>query len=87
MSEQRIRELLLELLAEIEQTEGVDEQLATSISQLQRDIGDLVDPEIDSAENTVMDDAIALEAIFSVNHPVAEKLIRELINSLSRIGI
>jgi hypothetical protein len=57
------------------------------VSQLESDIDDLVNPEVDSAENTVMDDAIALEAIFAVNHPVAEKLIRELINTLSRIGI
>ncbi len=87
MSEQRIKELISELLSEIKQTEGVDEQLVGTISQLESDIDDLVNPEVDSAENTVMDDAIALEAIFAVNHPVAEKLIRELINTLSRIGI
>ncbi|NQV69994.1 MAG: DUF4404 family protein [Pseudohongiella sp.] len=87
MSEQRIKQLISELLSEIKQTEGVDEQLVGTISQLESDIDDLVNPEVDSAENTVMDDAIALEAIFAVNHPVAEKLIREVINTLSRIGI
>jgi hypothetical protein len=46
-----------------------------------------VDPAVDSDENTVLDDAIALEAVFAASHPVAEKIIRELINSLSRIGI
>jgi hypothetical protein len=35
----------------------------------------------------VLDDAIALEASFAAEYPVAEKIIRELINSLSRIGI
>jgi hypothetical protein len=34
-----------------------------------------------------MDDAIALEASFANIHPVAERLIREFINSLSRLGI
>lgn len=87
MSEQRIKELVAELLQEVSQTDGLDEQLVSAIDKLEGDISDLVDPEVDTAENTILDDAIALEAIFSVKHPVAEKLIRELINTLSRIGI
>jgi len=87
MSEQRVKELITELLTEIKQTEGLDEQLVSTVNQLETDIHDLVNPEVDTAENTVLDDCIALEAVFTANHPVAEKLIRELINSLSRIGI
>ncbi len=87
MSEQRIKELLAELRGELQRTEGVDEALLTSVRTLESNIGDLVDPAIDSDENTVLDDAIALEAVFAASHPVAEKIIRELINSLSRIGI
>ena len=87
MSEQRIKELLEELRGELQRTDGVDEALLTSIRSLESNIGDLVDPTVDSSENTVLDDAIALEAVFAASHPVAEKIIRELINSLSRIGI
>ncbi|MCH7671142.1 MAG: DUF4404 family protein [Proteobacteria bacterium] len=87
MSEQRIKELLAELRGELQRTEGVDEALLTSVRTLESNIGDLVDPTVDSSENTVLDDAIALEAVFAASHPVAEKIIRELINSLSRIGI
>lgn len=87
MSEQRIKELLEELRGEIQRTDSVDEALLTSIRSLESNIGDLVDPTVDSSENTVLDDAIALEAVFAASHPVAEKIIRELINSLSRIGI
>lgn len=87
MSEQRIRELLEELLEELQQTDSVDDALVATVRELEADIGALVDPVVDSSENTVMDDAIALEASFAVSHPVAEKIIRELINSLSRIGI
>ncbi len=45
---------------------------------------------IASAEDVnspVLEDAIALEARFAANHPVAERVIRELIDSLGRIGI
>ena len=87
MSEQRIKELLEELRGELQRTDGVDEALITSVRTLESNIGDLVDPKVDSSENTVLDDAIALEAVFAASHPVAEKIIRELINSLSRIGI
>lgn len=87
MSEQRIKELLEELLAELRQIDGVDEALVATVRELESGIGDLVNPAIDSGENSVLDDAIALEAIFAASHPVAEKIIRELINTLSRIGI
>lgn len=87
MSEKRVKELISELLSELQETSGVNEEMVSTVSQLEADINDLVNPEVDTSENTVLDDAIALEAIFTANHPVAEKIIRELINSLSRIGI
>ena len=87
MSEQRIKELISELLSELRDTDGVDEQMVATVGQLESDISDLVNPEVDSADSTVLDDAIALEAIFAANHPIAEKIVRELINTLSRIGI
>ena len=87
MSEQRIKDLLAELRGELQRTDGVDEALLTSVRTLESSIGDLVDSTVDSSENTVLDDAIAMEAVFAASHPVAEKIIRELINSLSRIGI
>ena len=87
MGEQRVKKLVSELLNELEKTDGVDQKLLSTIKKLEADIADLIDPSVDTTENTVLDDAIALEASFAVNYPVAEKIIRELINSLSRIGI
>lgn len=87
MREERLRKLMAELTLELDRTEGVDPELKATIKRLEADINDLVDPATDSEENTVLDDAIALEARFAVSHPVAEKILRELINSLSRIGI
>ena len=87
MSEQRIKELINELIKELESTDGVTEEAVSVARQLEGNIDDLVNPEVDTSENTILDDAIALEASFAASHPVAEKLIRELINTLSRIGI
>ncbi len=87
MSETRIKELLQELLAELEAADAVNPDTVATAKQLEASIADLIDPEIDTSENTIMDDAIALEASFAATHPVAERIIRELINTLSRIGI
>ncbi len=87
MSEQRLKEIMTELVAELEKTEGVETETIDVARRLQSDIDDLANPEIDTSENTILDDAIALEASFAATHPVAERAIRELINTLSRIGI
>ncbi len=87
MNEERVKLLLAELLQEINQSEEPDEELLESARRLEADIDALLNPDVDSSDNTVMDDMIALEAQFATNYPVAEKIVRELVNSLSRIGI
>jgi len=44
-------------------------------------------PRSNAAKESLLGDAVALEALFAAEHPVAEKMLRELINSLSRLGI
>ena len=87
MSEQRIKELINELIKELESTDGVAEEAVSVARQLEGKIDGLVNPEVDTSESTIPDDAIALEASFAARHSVAEKLIWELINTLSRIGV
>lgn len=87
MSESRVAELVRELVAEIEGTPSLNKDLLDSAKKLELGINDLVDPEVDTSENTLLDDAIALEASFAATHPTAAKIIRELVDSLSRIGI
>lgn len=87
MSETRIKELVKELLAELESADSVNPETVETARQLEAGIQDLVDPEVDTSDYTVLDDAIALEATFAATHPVAERIIRELINNLSKIGI
>ncbi len=87
MNEERVKLLLKELLDEVNQSENQDEELLASAKRLESDVDALLNPDVDSSDNTVMDDMIALEAKFATNYPVAEKIVRELVNSLSRIGI
>jgi len=87
VGDQRIKELMSELLSELQETEGVAENTITNARKLDADIQDLTNPDVDTSDYTVLDDAIALEASFAVTHPMAEKIIREMINTLSKIGI
>ena len=56
------------------------------MKQLDGDIEQWLEAAAD-VNSPVMEDAIALEARFAANHPVAERLIREVIDTLGRIGI
>jgi len=87
MPEKRLKELLEELRTELKGVDGVDDDVMESLDQLEVNIDDLVDPDTDSSENSAMDDAIALETRFAANFPVAEQILREVINTLNRIGI
>jgi len=87
VGDQRIKELMSELLSELQETEGVAENTITNARKLDADIQDLTNPDVDTSDYTVLDDAIALEASFAATHPMAEKIIREMINTLSKIGI
>ncbi|MDP6095390.1 MAG: DUF4404 family protein [Gammaproteobacteria bacterium] len=87
MSEKRIRELLQELAQEVKETPGIDGEVLGLVKQLETGVQDMIDPVLSTEDNTVLDDAIALEALFATNHPVMEKIIRELVNTLSKIGI
>ncbi len=86
MSQQRVRLLLSELQLELARTGEVDEETLALIRKLEQDIDELIESS-EQRNSPVLDDAIALEARFAANHPIAEKLLREVIDSLARIGI
>ena len=86
MSNERIRKLLAQLREELEST-GVDVD-----EELQKLMGEL-DNEIDGATandadvNALVDRAKELEAGFATKHPAAERFMREVIDTLVRMGI
>lgn len=88
MEEKKLRELLERLNDALEQTDNLDAQTLQQVRELDDEISRLLDPE--SPENepeTVIDRARQVEAEFAVNHPVAERFLREIIDALSRVGI
>jgi ribosomal protein L17 len=86
LNQDKIRSLLTQLQSELNKGENLDPETLELAKQLDKNVDSL----IESAQNSnapVMDDAIALEARFAATHPVAERLVRELIDTLGRIGI
>jgi len=86
LNQDKILSLLAQLQKELDNGATLDNETIALLKKLDRN----VDAMIESAENDnapVMDDAIALEARFAVDHPVAERVIRELIDTLSKMGI
>ncbi|HAG73223.1 MAG TPA: hypothetical protein DCL66_13580 [Gammaproteobacteria bacterium] len=87
MSNDRANELIKELIQELEQETALDLATVEQAKLLQNKFEDILNPDLDTSNNTMLDDVIALEASFATTHPVAEKLVRELVNTLSRLGI
>ncbi len=86
MDQDKVRSLLAQLQKELKSGEKLDRETLELVKKLDKNVDSLIESAEDS-NAPVMDDAIALEARFAANHPVAERLVRELIDTLGRIGI
>lgn len=87
MSNKEIRELLARLQGEIQKTE-LDEDTLAAVRELDTDIDDLLDPEGHRAESdSVLEKARELETSFATEHPTIERFMREVIDTLVRMGI
>lgn len=85
MNQDKVKRLLEELRAELSNTDTLDDDTRALAEKVDRNIDELV--EASQPNSPELDDAIALEARFAATHPMAERIMRELIATLSRIGI
>ena len=83
MSKERLRELLAELSAELNEASDVDDDTRLLLGELHDDIDRLTGGEYASA----VDRAKNLESRFAANHPVAERIARECADLLAKMGI
>jgi ABC-type transporter Mla subunit MlaD len=88
MNDKSLKELLNSLHAVLEKTDEVDPETLELVRNLDEEINRLV--ESDSSEgdfDNVVDQAKSVETRFAVDHPVAERFLREIIDALSKVGI
>lgn len=88
MEKEALKESLNRLHAELESTDQLDPELAGLVKQLDEDIHRLVGSETEEqSEDSFADRADALAAEFAARHPRLEPILREIGDTLARMGI
>lgn len=88
MSIQKLKELLSSLQDTLEHTERVDAETLDLVRELDAEIHRLTEAGASSVEyEGALDQAKSMEARFAVDHPVAERFLREIIDALAKVGI
>ena len=88
MNDLQLKDLLDRLHRELEKTDQIDPDTLAQVRQLDADIQRLVDSDTPTGEvDSVLDRAASIETRFAVDHPVAERFLREIIDTLAKLGI
>jgi hypothetical protein len=88
MTDKSLKDLLNDLHQELENTEQVDDDTRKLVQDLDEEINRLLDEDDNEFEfDDVVDHARSVEARFAVDHPVAERFLREIIDALAKVGI
>jgi hypothetical protein len=88
MNDKSLKELLNSLHEALENTEKVDPETLVLVRELDEDINRLVESGSRGGEfDTVVDRARSVETRFALDHPVAERFLREIVEALSKVGI
>ncbi len=88
MNETNLKELLKQLHQALEKTDSVDPDTLKQVKELDEEVNRLIESGSQGDEfDNVVDQAKAVETRFAVDHPVAERFLREIIETLSKVGI
>jgi hypothetical protein len=86
MNKKNLNELLAELNDALENLDEIDPETRALVKDLDEDINRLLESGEEDFEG-VTDQARAVEARFSAEHPGAARFLHEIIDALSRVGI
>ncbi len=92
MKREELQQLLLQLHKGLADAPPMDADLRSSLLQLDEDIRQALKPEAQAAANEAPGDSLqgraeALEAQFEVDHPVLAGTLRNLMDTLGKMGI
>jgi hypothetical protein len=87
MSNDKLKTLLASVHSELEKTD-VDDETRSMLKSLDSDIHQLLSSEqAGQSDRPVVEQAGMLEARFASEHPVAERFMREIIDTLVKLGV
>jgi len=88
MNDKNLKSLLNKLHDALENADDLDEETLELVRELDEDINRLVESDSSDEEyDNVIDRAQSVETRFAVDHPVAERFLREIIDALAKVGI
>jgi phosphate uptake regulator len=88
MNDKNLKELLNRLNDVLDETDEVDEETLALVRELDEEIHRLTEAGAASEEyEGVIDQAKSVQTRFALEYPVAERFLREIIDTLSRVGI
>jgi hypothetical protein len=91
MNKQELADLLKKLQTELESGKPVDASLKQSLAALDQDIRKVLEqpaaPAGNDADGTLNDRAQALEAKFEAEHPILASTLRDVMDTLGKMGI
>jgi phosphate uptake regulator len=88
MNDKNLKELLNQLHDVLDRTESVDPETLDLVRELDEDINRLIESKSPEDEyDNVVDRAKSVETRFAVEYPVAERFLREIIDTLAKVGI
>jgi hypothetical protein len=88
MSDKNLKELLNSLQNTLENTDKVDAETLQLVRELDEEIHRLSEAGAAAGEyDGVIDRAKSVETRFAVDHPIAERFLREIIDALAKVGI
>lgn len=88
MNDKNLKALLTQLNDVLDNTEQVDEETLALVRELDQEIHRLTEAGASSDEfEGVIDEAKSMQARFAVEYPVAERFLREIIDTLAKVGI
>ena len=83
MNNKRMRKLLAELNKELHSAGDFDPETRELLRQLNDDLDEIAG----NVGDTTLDRAKELESRFAAKHPVAERIARELVDAIGKMGI
>ncbi len=86
MSAHELREILARLEEQLETAE-LNDETEQMLTELRSHIDHTLDEAKQESESPMFRTAKALEAQFAAEHPTAERVIRELLDTLVRMGV
>lgn len=87
MNSAQLLESLIELRHQLTENAEISEETRFELDILDKKIDDMVTSNELHFEQTLKDQILALEVEFSAEHPTLEKIMRDLVEKLSMMGI